>query len=116
GAAGLAALRLEPTWTDDVIEHPLPGYDEPYFKSDTLLGTLARTYGGRAILAVPVSSRGAALGAISVGWDDVHEPRESEVRMLSALGRQADIAMENARLGGDLRRTLAERRGGQETT
>jgi len=115
GAAGLAALRLEPMWTDDVIEHPLPGYDEPYFDSDMLLGTLARTYGGRAILAVPVSSRGAALGAISVGWDDVHQPGESEVRMLSALGRQAAIAIENARLVGDLRRTLEELRAAQET-
>src|SRR5262249_51160827 len=102
GVAGLAALRLQPTWTDDVIEHPLPGDNEPSLTSVAWRGTLARTYRGGATLAVPVSSRGATRGAISVGWDDVHEPAESEVRLLSALGRQAAIAMENARLVGDL--------------
>ena len=65
--------------------------------------------------AVPVSSRGAALGAIAVGWDEVHQPGDNEVRMLSALGRQAAIAIENARLVGDLRLTLEELREAQET-
>ena len=115
GAAGHAALRLEPAWSDDVLERPLPGYDEPYQQSDVALGTLALKYGGRAILAVPVISREAALGAVCVCWDEVHRPDEREVRMLSALGRQAAIAMENARLVGDLRRTLEELRAAQET-
>jgi len=64
---------------------------------------------------VPVISRDAALGAVCVCWDAVHRPDEREVRMLSALGRQAAIAMENARLVGDLRRTLEELRAAQET-
>src|SRR5262245_23024602 len=114
GAAGLAAARLEPAWSEDVVQHPLPGYTVPYGRSDTLLGDLARTYGGRAILAVPVISRGTALGAISVGWDDPHRPDEREIRMLSALGRQAAIAIENARLVGDLRRPREELRAAQE--
>ncbi|PYO26960.1 MAG: hypothetical protein DMD86_18755, partial [Candidatus Rokuibacteriota bacterium] len=115
GAAGHAALRLQPVWSDDVLERPLPGYDEPYQQSDVALGALALKYGGRAILAVPVISRDAALGAVCVCWDAVHRPDEREVRMLSALGRQAAIAMENARLVGDLRRTLEELRAAQET-
>jgi GAF domain-containing protein/CheY-like chemotaxis protein/anti-sigma regulatory factor (Ser/Thr protein kinase) len=115
GAAGRAALRLEPAWSEDVVERPLPGYGEPYRESAIPLGARAREYGGRAILAVPVISRGAALGAISVGWDDQHRPDEREIRMLSALGRQAAIAIENARLVADLRRTLEELRAAQET-
>jgi GAF domain-containing protein/anti-sigma regulatory factor (Ser/Thr protein kinase) len=115
GAAGHAALHLEPAWSDDVLEHPLPGYAEPYGQSDTPLGALAREYGGRAILAVPVISRGTALGAITVGWDDPHRPDDREIRMLSALGRQAAIAIENARLVADLRRTLEDLRAAQET-
>jgi GAF domain-containing protein len=112
GAAGHAALHLEPAWSEDVVARPLPGYVEPYGRSGA---PLAREHGGRAILAVPVISRGTALGAISVGWDDVHRPDEREIRMLSALGRQAAIAIENARLVGDLRRTLEELRAAQET-
>jgi GAF domain-containing protein/CheY-like chemotaxis protein len=115
GAAGHAAAHLEPAWSEDVDERPLPGYAEPYGQSDTPLGVLAREYGGRAILAVPVISRGTALGAISVGWDERHWPGEREIRMLSALARQAAIAIENARLVGDLRRTLDELRAAQET-
>ena len=115
GAAGHAALHLQPAWSDDVLERPLPGYAERYGQSDIPLGALARECAGRAVLAVPVISRGTALGAISVGWDDVHRPDEREIRTLSALGRQAAIALENARLVGDLRRTLEELRAAQET-
>ncbi len=115
GAAGHAAARLLPAWSEDVVERPLPGYAEPYGQSDTPLGELAREYGGLAILAVPVISRETALGAISVGWDDLHRPDEREIRMLSALGRQAAIAIENARLVGDLRRTLEDLRAAQDT-
>ena len=115
GAAGHAAARLLPAWSEDVVERPLPGYADPYGQSDTPLGELARECAGRAILAVPVISRETALGAISVGWDDRHRPDEREIRMLSALGRQAAIAIENARLVGDLRRTLEDLRAAQET-
>ena len=45
----------------------------------------------------------------------MHRPDEREIRMLSALGRQAAIAIDNARLVGDLRRTLDELRAAQET-
>jgi GAF domain-containing protein len=112
GAAGHAAACLEPASSEDVVEHPLPGHAA---RSDTPLGQLVREFGGRAILAVPVISRGTALGAISVGWDARHRADEREIRMLSALARQAAIAIENARLVADLRRTLEDLRAAQET-
>jgi GAF domain-containing protein/CheY-like chemotaxis protein len=114
GAAGSAALGLTPVWSADVHEPPLPGHDEPY-GSDDPLGALVRRHGGRAILAVPVISRDAALGAVCVCWDDMHRPDEREIRMLSTLGRQAAVAMENAQLVSDLRRTLEDLRAAQET-
>jgi GAF domain-containing protein len=115
GAAGHAALRLEPVWSHDVLECPPPGFDEPHEQSGIVLGELARQYGFRGILAVPVISRDTALGAVCVYWDDAHRADEREIRMLSALGRQAAIAMDNARLVGDLRRTLDDLRAAQET-
>ena len=78
-------------------------------------GELARRYNFRGILGVPVISRETALGAVCVYWDEVHEPDEREIRLLSALARQAAIALDNARLVGDLRRTLDDLRAAQET-
>jgi GAF domain-containing protein len=115
GAAGHAALRLEPAWSDDVQAHPLPSHAELHEPSGVPLATVIAGHGYRAVLAVPVISRDAALGAVSVYWDEVHRPDEREIRMLSALGRQAAIALDNARLVGDLRRTLEDLRAAQET-
>jgi signal transduction histidine kinase len=115
GAAGTAALTLKPAWSHDVLEQPLPGYDEMHDQSGMLLGALILKYGYRGILAVPVVSRDTALGAVCIYWDEVHAPGEREIRVLSALARQAAIAMDNARLVGDLRRTLDELKATQET-
>jgi GAF domain-containing protein/ActR/RegA family two-component response regulator len=115
GAAGSAALRRVPMWSADVLTDPLPGYDEVHDQSGMLLGTLILKYGYRGILAVPVVSRGTALGAVCIYWDDVHQPDEREVRLLSALARQAAIAMDNARLVSDLRRTLDELKAAQDS-
>src|SRR5262249_37752223 len=115
GAVGSAAQRLEPIWSEDVLEHPLPGYGELHEQSGMLLGSLVRTYGYRGILAVPVISRDTALGAVCVYWDEVHRADDREIRLLSALARQAAIAMDNARLVGDLRRTLEDLRAAQDS-
>jgi GAF domain-containing protein/anti-sigma regulatory factor (Ser/Thr protein kinase) len=114
GAAGSAALRLEPVWSADLLEDPLPGYEDPPGPG-VPLGPLIRNPVYRAILGVPVISRETALGAVCVCWDEPHQPDEREIRMLSALARQAAIAMDNARLVGDLRRTLEDLRAAQET-
>ncbi|HYB42563.1 MAG TPA: GAF domain-containing protein, partial [Candidatus Methylomirabilis sp.] len=114
-AAGSAAARLEPVWNDDVLAHPLPGYDELHEPSGLPLRAVIAGQGYRAVLAVPVISRETVLGAVCVYWNHVHRPDEREVRMLSALARQAAVAMENARLVGDLRRTVDDLRTAQET-
>ena len=115
GAAGAAAARLAPVWSADVLAQPLPGFDEALEASGMSLGELARRYDFRGVLGVPVISRETALGAVCVYWDEVHEPDEREIRLLSALARQAAIALDNARLVGDLRRTLDDLRAAQET-
>ncbi len=67
------------------------------------------------MLAVPVVSREAVLGAVCIYWDEVHRPDEREIRLLSALARQAAIAMDNARLVSDLRHTLDDLKAAQDT-
>ena len=115
GVVGHAALNREPVWSDDVLARPFAGHGAPSLSSGVSPSAPAPEYGGRAILAAPVISRDTVLGAVCVCWDEVHAPDEREIRMLSALARQAAIAMENARLVGDLRHTLDELRAAQET-
>jgi GAF domain-containing protein len=115
GGAGAAAERLAPVWSADVLTEPLPRFDDIYTPSGLPLGIHVRRYHCRGLLAVPVLSRDTALGAVCVYWHDVHRPDEREIRLLSALARQAAIAMDNARLVGDLRRTLDDLRAAQET-
>jgi GAF domain-containing protein/CheY-like chemotaxis protein len=115
GAAGLAASRRAPVWRADLLADPLPGYDLTHQASGQRLGDLVRRLRFRGVLAVPVVSRDTALGAVSIYWDDVHQPDSREIRLLTALARQAAIAMDNARLVGDLRRTLDDLRSAQET-
>ena len=114
GAAGAAALQRAPVCSPDVLSEPPPGYDRVEEQSGIPLGELARQYGYRGILAVPVLSRETVLGAVCVYWDEVHAAAEREIRLLTALARQAAIAMENARLVTDLKRTLDDLKAAQD--
>ena len=82
---------------------PPPGYESLQAQAGLTLAEMATRFGYRAVLAVPVVSREAVLGAVCIYWDEVHRPDEREIRLLSALARQAAIAMDNARLVADLR-------------
>ncbi len=115
GAAGAAAVRLSPVWSADVLAQPLPGFDDTLEGAAMSLDELGRRHNFRGVLGVPVISRETALGAVCVYWDEVHEPDGREIRLLSALARQAAIGLDNARLVGDLRRTLDDLRAAQET-
>ena len=115
GAAGTAAVTHAPVWSADVLSQPLPGYDLPVDEVGTSFGEAIRGHGYRGILGVPIISRETALGAVCVYWQEVHAPDEREIRLLTALARQAAIAMDNARLVSDLRRTLEDLKAAQDT-
>ncbi|MEK7445681.1 MAG: GAF domain-containing protein, partial [candidate division NC10 bacterium] len=115
GAAGTAAVTHAPVWSADVLSQPLPGYDLPVDEVGMTFGQAIRRHDYRGILGVPIISRETALGAVCVYWQDVHAPDEREIRLLTALARQAAIAMDNARLVSDLRRTLEDLKASQDT-
>src|SRR4030095_5062789 len=75
---------------------------------------LAEQRGYRGLLAVPVLSRETVLGAVCIYWDEVHAAGAREVGLLSALARQAGIAIANARLVSDLRRPLTALKAAQD--
>jgi GAF domain-containing protein/ActR/RegA family two-component response regulator len=115
GAAGAAALARVPVGSADVLTDPPPGSDIVQEEQGIPLREVVRRQGYRGILAAPVLSRESVLGAVCLYWDEVHAANEREIRLLSALARQAAIGMENARLVSDLRRTLNDLKAAQET-
>ena len=114
GAAGSCVSQRAPVWSADVVADPPPGYDSLQVQLGETLAAMATRFGYRAVLAVPVVSRETVLGAVCIYWDEVHQPDEREIRLLSALARQAGVAMENARLVADLRRTLDDLKAAQD--
>jgi GAF domain-containing protein len=115
GAVGSAVETRAPVMSADVVADPPPGYASIQVQKNVSLAEMATRFGYRAVLAVPVVSREAVLGAVGIYWDEVHRPAEREIRLLTALARQAAIAMDNARLVSDLRRTLDDLKAAQET-
>ncbi len=53
---------------------------------------------GGAILAVPMVSKAALLGAIAIEWNEARESEAGEIALVEALAESAAIAVENARL------------------
>jgi GAF domain-containing protein len=69
-----------------------------------------------SLLAVPVTDAGGEAVAVLCAFHRTPRPFDGrDEATLTALGRQAALAMENARLVGDLRRTLDELQAAQDT-
>jgi PAS domain S-box-containing protein len=68
----------------------------------------------RSVLAVPLRAKGAIIGVLCIG-DRIDRPFfEDEVALLQTFGDQAAIALENARLFDEQRRTQEALRGTSE--
>src|SRR6059058_6528068 len=96
--AGGAALRRAPFFTPDWREHEPPGYGLDRMPDGELLRDAVRHQGVRAILAVPLVSKDAMVGVLSVAWQEAHTYDEREVRLLAGLAQQAAVALDRARV------------------
>ena len=100
GAGGLMAdviARAEPMTLPDVSEDPRAPRCP-----------LLRGAGAAAFLGVPLVARERVIGVLSVMGDARRTFTADEVALLTGLGAQGALAIENARLFEDLQRRMAE--------
>src|SRR5437667_324600 len=98
GIGGLALRERRPVQSRDLAEDPRVRYAQ-----------LPLASGLRSMLVAPLRVSDRAIGVISVFRRDVHEFSAGEEELLLALADQAAIALEHARLYGELEGMVAER-------
>src|SRR5262249_13122774 len=91
GTTGRAVREREPVWSQDILN------DATLSISPATRAHVERE-GYRAVLSVPLLSKGEVHGALAAyGWDP-HSPSASEISIMTALAGQAAVALDNARL------------------
>jgi signal transduction histidine kinase len=109
GLAGLALREKRPFRTDDYLA-------DERFERPPAIAEWAAAEGVVSMVTAPVTDAGGE--PIALLWAFNHSPRPFTARdeaTLAALAGQAALAMDNARLVGDLRRTLEELQAAQDT-
>ncbi|MGH2355551.1 MAG: sensor histidine kinase, partial [Chloroflexota bacterium] len=98
GAVGLAVAEKKPI----VI---LDAQSDPRLQSSSAAQWVAEE-GYRSMFSVPLISRNRVLGGISVYTRDRHEFSRDQIDLLFTFANDAAIAMENARLYEEMRRSM----------
>ncbi|HET7876150.1 MAG TPA: GAF domain-containing protein [Methylomirabilota bacterium] len=101
GTSGRAVQEQAPVWSADLL-------DDPNIRLSEGTRVLVAREGYRAVLSVPLLTKSQTHGVLAVYWFARHTPTPSELRLLSALAGQAAVALENARLFAEARRSAAE--------
>jgi len=105
GPVGEAVLHRRPVAVPDLLGKFLEISDQLDPVKRTLIGRLATQY--RALIAVPLIVKDEIYGGLVVYYREPREFSAEETALTVALGDQAALAIENARLRADLQETAA---------
>jgi GAF domain-containing protein len=72
--------------------------NDPALEINEAARALIEGEGYRAVLSVPLLTKGAAHGAIAAYWWEPHRPSPGEIAIMTAFAGQAATALDNARL------------------
>ncbi|MGH7315305.1 MAG: GAF domain-containing protein, partial [Candidatus Rokuibacteriota bacterium] len=91
GTTGRAIEQRVPVWSEDVLS-------DPALAINPEARALIEREGYRAVLSVPLLTKGDAHGAIAAYWWEPHAPSAEEISVMTALAGQAAVALDNARV------------------
>jgi signal transduction histidine kinase len=98
GISGLAAKLGEPVCTGDFSKDP------------RVTSPIVRGEGLRAFASVPLQDRGVPIGTIDIARRTARRFSRRDVQLLNSIGHQMAVAIQNARLHGEVQRTAELRR------
>jgi GAF domain-containing protein len=96
GTTGRAIEQRVPVWSEDVL-------NDPALLINAEARGLVEREGYRAVLSVPLLTKGDSHGAVAAYWWEAHTPSAEEISIMTALAGQAATALDNARLFGQER-------------
>jgi GAF domain-containing protein len=82
--------------------------ERAYIEGNPRIVALVETAGARSLLVVPMVKNEELIGAIAIYWQEVRSFTEKQVELISNFAAQAVIAIDNARLLGELRESLQQ--------
>lgn len=104
---------LEAALHVSVLESGEPAVVEDWSADARVNPNLMETWAARSGILVPLSSRRGLQGLLAVTCETPRRFGEEEVELIEALGAQASIALENARLFEETRRALDDLKSAQ---
>ena len=94
--AEIDGLELGEGFSGRVVQSGQPLVVQDVFADPRLLRIQARAEETYALVSVPLSSKGGALGTLFIIASEVRQFTEHDVQFLSSIGHQIGIAVENA--------------------
>ncbi|HUP36177.1 MAG TPA: GAF domain-containing protein [Candidatus Limnocylindria bacterium] len=91
GTTGRAIAERVPVWSEDIL-------NDPALAINPDARELIEREGYRAVLSVPLLTKGDAHGAVAAYWWEPHTPSAEEISIMTAFAGQAATALDNARL------------------